>query len=195
MNKKSGFTILEVIISGVFIVVLGMGILGLQSIIGQSQLVSMNSFHSVSGATEAVSVLSRELRTARRGEDGSFTFEYANDQEIIFFADTNANGTTEKLHYFVEGGILKKTITEATGTPAQYLADNQQTKIITQHFKNTGQPIFTYFDLNNNVLPTPADLNSIKMIKIYIRTNPVNNPSTDYVLQSQVQIRTLKEDI
>lgn len=195
MTKKSGFTILEVIIAGMLIVILGVGILGLQQILTTSQLGSLRSFQSVSGATQAVSEAARELRTARRGEDGSFTFEYAGDQEIVFFADTDANGTTEKIRYYVEGNLFKKSVIEASGTPAQYLPENETIKIITEHLRNNSEPIFTYYSATNEPLPTPADLDSIKMVKIYIRVNPIANPQTDYILQSQVQIRTLREDV
>lgn len=195
MRNKSAFTILEVIIAGVLIIILGMGILGLQQILTTSQLGSMRSFQSVSGATQSISEAAREIRTARRGEDGSFVFELAQDQEIIFYADTNADGDTEKIRYFVENGMFKKSVTQASGTPTQYLPENETIRTITEYLRNGTEPIFTYYSVDNNILPTPADLDRIKMIKIYVRVNPIMNPETDYVLQSQVQVRTLKEDI
>jgi len=193
--NKQGFTIIEVLVAGVLMIILGMGILGLQSIMGQSQLSSIQSFQSVSGSNQALSELVREIRTARRGEDGSYTFEFANDNEVRFYADINADGVTEKLRYFVEGGILKKSIITAEGNPPMYLPENETVKTIIENLRNTGVPIFTYFSGSNEVLPTPADLDEIRMIKIYVRTNTFDNPASDFVLQSQVQIRTLKEDL
>ncbi len=200
-NKQQGFTILEVLISGFMIVVLGMGLLGLQFIIGESQLSSINSFIEVDQSTAAVSTLAREIRTAQKGENGSFQFTNASSYEITFFSDLDVDGRIEQIRYYLEGTTLKKDVIDPQGSPVTYPPEQKVTTIITQNIRNGSTPIFSYFnedwpnDTSNNPLPTPADLDSIKMVHIYVRVNPnAANPNNDYVLESQAQVRTLKEN-
>ncbi len=200
-NKQQGFTILEVLISGFMIVVLGMGLLGLQFIIGESQLSSIDSFIEVDESTAAVSTLAREIRTAQKGENGSFQFTNASSQEITFFSDLDVDGRIEQIRYYLEGTTLKKDVIDPQGSPITYPTEQKITTIITQNIRNGSTPIFSYFnedwpnDTSNNPLPTPADLDSIKMVHIYVRVNPrAADPDNDYVLESQAQVRTLKEN-
>jgi len=202
IKNRSGFTILEVLIAGFMIVVLGMGILGLQFIIGESQLSSINSFTEVNESTVAVSSMTREIRTAQKGGNGSFQFTLAMPQEIIFFSDLDVDGQIEQIRYYMEGTSLKKDVINPQGNPVTYPTNQKITTTISENIRNGATPIFSYFnedwpsDTSNNPLPTPADLDSIKMVHIYIRINPdANSPDSDYVLESQAQVRTLKNNL
>jgi len=165
-KKQSGFTILEVLIAGFMIVVLGMGILGLQLIIGESQLSSIDSFTQVSESTNAISAMTRELRTAQKGDNGSFQFTLAMPQEIIFFSDSNVDGQIEQIRYYLEGTSLKKDVINPEGSPITYPTNQKVTTTISENVRNNTTPIFSYFngnwpnDTSNNPLPTPADLDS-----------------------------------
>ena len=200
-NTEQGFTIIEVLIAGFMIVVLGMGLLGLQFIIGESQLSSIDSFMEVNESTAAVSTLAREIRTAQKGDNGSFQFIYASAHDISFFSDIDVDGRIEQIRYYVEGTSLKKDVIDPQGSPVTYPPEQKVTTTITENIRNNSSPMFSYFnedwpnDTSNNPLPTPADLDSIKMVHIYIRINPdPNDPDNDYVLESQAQVRTLKQN-
>ncbi len=199
--NQTGFTILEVLIAGFMLVVLGMGILGLQYIIGESQLSSIDSFTEVNESTAAVSTITREIRTAQKGEDGSFQFTLAMPNEIIFYSDLNVDGKIEQIRYYKEGTSLKKDVIKPTGNPVTYPVNQKITTVISENIRNGTTPIFSYFnkdwphDTSNNPLPTPADLDNIKMVHIYVRVNPkANDYDNDYILESQAQVRTLKQN-
>jgi len=45
--------------------------------------------------------MTKELREARMGDDGSYIIEKAEDYEIVFYSDIDKDGDTEKVRYFV----------------------------------------------------------------------------------------------
>src|SRR3989344_187028 len=204
MRRKieSGFTTMEVLVASVLIVVLGMGILGLQVIISDSQVNTFNGSIAVDGANYSVSTISRELRTARKADSGSYPVVLADDNEIIFYSDIDFDDSSERVRYYLVDTILYKDVIEPIGYPATYPSGSAQTKIIVENVRNGAVPIFLYFndgwpsDTANNPLPTPASLLDVKLIRISLRINPLeNNPTSDFVLESYVGIRTLKDNL
>jgi len=204
MRRKieSGFTTMEVLVASVLIVVLGMGILGLQVIISDSQVNTFNGSIAVDGANYSVSTISRELRTARQADSGSYPVVLADDNEIIFYSDIDFDDSSERVRYYLVDTILYKDVIEPIGYPATYPSGSAQTKIIVENVRNGAVPIFLYFndgwpsDTANNPLPTPASLLDVKLIRISLRINPLeNNPTSDFVLESYVGIRTLKDNL
>ncbi len=199
-NYQRGFTVLEVLIAGFMITILGMGLLGLQVIVNQSQLSSIDNFTAVNESTAAVSAMTKEIRTAQKGENGSFQFIEASGQAITFFSDLDTDGRIEQIRYYLDGTTLKKDVINPQGNPVTYPQQQKVTTVVSENIRNGATPIFSYFnhdwpkDTVNNPIPTPADLDSIKMVHIYIRVNPNIDPDNDYVLESQAQVRTLKHN-
>ena len=183
-------------------VTLGVGITGLQYLMSKSQDQTISSYIAVDESHYAVSTLTRELRTARPGDNGAYIFELASDNELIFYSDIDKDGQSEKIRYLLEGHELKKFTTEPTDIPTSYPPENTTQKIITSNVRNGAYPVFYYFnsdwpeDLDNNPLPTPANLAQIRMVRIFLRINPRDNePEKDYELESFTQIRTLKDNL
>jgi len=197
-----GFTIIEVSITGVLLVVLGASILGLQKIITDAQLFGFRNAESVDDATFAINQISKELRTLRNADNGSYPFVYGDDNQITFYVDYDSDTRSERIRYFLSGTTLYKGITEPTGFPVLYLSENENVRIITENVVNGSDPIFLYFngdwpeDTTNNPLSTPASLSDVKLIKISltINTDP-DYERENYELSTSVQLRTLKNNL
>jgi prepilin-type N-terminal cleavage/methylation domain-containing protein len=201
-TNKKGFTLIEVMLASALLVILGAAIAGLQYTLGVSQVTSINSFISVDEANSAVSQFTRELRTARKADTGSFPLESGNDNDITFYSDIDFDGKSEKVSYYLDGTDLIKSTIEPTGVPVTYPISSAKTKIISENIRNNGTPLFTYYngdwpdDTTNNPLATPIDLLQAKIVKIYIRVNTqADSPTSDYVLESSAQIRMVKNNL
>lgn len=200
--NNAGFTLVEATLTSMLIVALGVGVAGLQYVLGQSQLSAFNSYSQVDDSNFIVSGFVRDLRTARSGGNGAYALELADDNQIIFYSDVDFDGEVEKVRYFLENSTtLSKGVIEPVGYPVTYPPANEFTKTISTDIKNQGTPLFTYYngdwptDTINNPLPTPANLLDTKLVRVSVVVNPTNNTRTDYQVSSFVQIRTLKTNL
>jgi prepilin-type N-terminal cleavage/methylation domain-containing protein len=199
---KKGFTLIEILMAMVMMGVLGSGLLGLQSIISQNQIQVWRDYVNVDEANTSITALARELRTSRPGDNGAYPLEAALDQEIIFYSDIDFDGEAEKVRYFLAGSDFSKGIIEPVGQPATYPSDSEKVKVLSENVRNGETPIFYYYngdwpiDQENNPLEVPARLSETKLMRIYLRlNNKEGEPEKDYILETYVQIRMLKENL
>ncbi len=163
---------------------------------------SSEQYQAVESARRGLKTMVKELREASAGDDGSYILASADDQEIVFFSDVDADLATERIRYFLEDNYLKKGTVEPTGDPIEYPEAQEQIIIVSEYVRNDTAPIFTYYngdypgDDINNPLPTPTRLIETKLINVYLKVNV--NPETapeNIEIQSDVQIRNLKNNL
>lgn len=202
ITNEKGFTLVEILAAFVLIVVLGLGIAGLQSILTHNQLLVWRSYLSVDEANSSLQILVRELRTARAGDNGAYPLELAGDQEVIFYADIDFDGETEKVKYYLASSALYKGVTEPVGYPVTYPSEEEKVRLLTENVRNGEEPIFYYYngnwpgDTENNPLLPSVRLSDTKLIRIYLRLNTeAGVPDKDYILESYAQVRMLKENL
>lgn len=156
---------------------------------------------AIEEARNGIEIMIKEIREARPGDDGSYIIEKAEDYEFIFYSDIDLDGDTERVRYFIEGTDFKKGVIEPQGFPPVYIIDPQHPQysekifILSKYLRNQ-PPIFRYYDGNLQELPVPARLKDTKLMKVYlvINVNP-NQPPQDFVLESEVQLRNLKDNL
>lgn len=202
-KQETGFTLIEVLLSTVIIAILGLGVLGMQYILSQNQAVVLKSYLSIESANSSISEFTKQLRTAQSGENGSYTLESVSDNEIVFYTDIDFDNVSERVRYYLDNTTLYRGIVEPTiEHPITYPLENEKIKELTSIVRNLSSPVFTYYngdwpsDTINNPLTLPTEISNIKTVGIYLRTNPViNEPDKDYIIQSFVTIRMLKENL
>lgn len=201
-HQSSGFTLIEMLIVIVLMVVIGGAILSLQYFVSQTQVVATRNYLDTDQANTSLFSLARELRTARPSENGAYSIESADDNELIFYSDLDFDSQAERLRYTLTGTNLERGVIEPMGQPATYPVANEKVKILSKNARNLTIPLFTYYngdwpeDTQNNPLATPPNISDIKLIKITLRINTEENqPDKDYLLESFTQIRTLKENL
>lgn len=194
-NKhQGGFTIIEVSVASLLMVVLGIGILGLQKLMADSQLLAFRSFTTVEDANYSVSNISKELRSMRSGQNGAYAFINGSDNDVSFYSDIDFDGVSELVRYYLDGEILYKSVIEPSGFPITYLPGDAQIRPIAENVKNNGNPLFLYFnedwplDSVNNPMPTPASLADVRLIRIFLSVD-------NYSLSTNVNLRMLKENL
>lgn len=201
MNKK-GFTIIEILITLAIVGILGAGVLGLQYILGQNQLIVWRNYLNVNAANRNVTSIVREIRTAQISESGSYPLELAQDAQVVFYTDIDFDGVVERVRYFLAGSNFSRGIIEPTGQPATYPSGDEKVKVLTENVRNGATPVFYYYnggwpeDTVNNPLTTPSSPSEVKLIRVYLRLNTEENePDKDFILESFTQLRMLKENL
>lgn len=198
----TGFTLIEMTVGISIMAMIGLAVLGLQYIIGQSQTTLFNQSIKVEIANTSIAAILREIRTARSGENGAYVIETGENQSFVFYSDVDFDGQTEKIRYFLEGTELKKGVIQPTGFPATYPMEDEVIRIVAENVQNSTLPIFYFYnsdwpeDVANNPLATPVDSDNVRMVRVYLRINTKpEDTDNDYVLDSFAQIRTLKDNL
>jgi hypothetical protein len=197
-----GMTLVE-LLTAIFVVTIAMG--GLSILLLRSY--KMNSFileTGVASATAARGVdrLVADLRKIRQGDDGSYPIVSGNDTDLKVFVDFDNDGTTERVHYYLQNGLLKQGVTEPSTTqPVTYASGDQTVTTVVSYVANeTNEPIFYYFNDNypgdtvNNPLATPITIQDARLVKVHliINVNPNRAPEETNV-ESIAEFRNLNE--
>lgn len=197
----SGFTLIEILIVTIILVILGGSVLTLIYITTQTRLSTFRNLMNIDQTNATVSTMVRELRNIRTGDNAAYPLERAWDQEIIFYSDADYDGETEKVRYSLTGTQFVRGIIEPVGFPVTYPSANEKVRVLSENVKNGTDPIFYYYngdwpsDTINNPLPQPVRLSDTKLMKAYLKLNTEDDPSTDFVLESYVQLRMLKQNL
>lgn len=204
MNKnKNGFTIIEVTIAGMLMVVIGVALVALQGLLKDTQILGFVNYANVDQTNYSVAQMAREIRTMRPGQNGAYPLISGGDNELRFYSDIDFDGVSEEVRYRLNNGILTKTVIEPTGFPAQYIESNAVTRVLSENVQAASEPLFLYFndgwpeDTVFNPLPTPVSIASVSTIRItlYINVNPANASRSVYSLSTNVNIRMLKNNL
>jgi len=199
-NRK-GFTLIEILVVAGITVVLAGGLLSLQYILGQTQVAVLRNYTSVDQANANISTMVRELRNLQVADNGAYPLERALDTEIIFYSDYDLDGQAERIRYFLSGTQLSKGVIEPTGFPATYPSADEKVKVVAEDVRNGTTPIFYYYngdwpdDTTNNPLDTPTRLSETKLMRVNLIINQTTDTNHDFVLDSYVQLRALKQNL
>ncbi len=175
-NKKKflkAMTFLEVIIAiGIFsALMLGIAMLVAKSWSGYHQI--MNTGNGSLNIKQGIDQIVDTIRKARNSDNGYYPIKSVGPSDLIIFSDIDKDGITERVHYYISGGNLMMGITKPIGTPPSYPDGDDTAKALVGNIVNdASQPIFKYYDGNNNEIASPAtNLPNIKMVKINLIIN------------------------
>lgn len=167
----------------------------------RSQSYSLQQSAAINSARKGIETMTKEIREAQNGDDGSYALELAGDDEFIFYSDIDEDSSVERVHYFLENNTLKKGVIEPTTYPVSYPVSHEIISTLSEYVRNT-TPIFKYFngdypaDTINNPLPTPTRLQETKLMHVYLEINvDISRAPSDFELESDVQIRNLKQNL
>ncbi|MDD5146687.1 MAG: hypothetical protein PHN39_03020 [Candidatus Pacebacteria bacterium] len=200
-NFNRGMSVVEMIISmALFVVVMG-ALVGFVSGLYRAYFYAFEQTRAVSEAVAGVEAMTKEIRTAVLGEDGSYIIEKAQDFEFIFYSDIDRDQRTERVRYFQSGTDFKKGVIKPTGNPPVYITNPadplyQETVVILSKYVRNSPPIFRYFDGDLQELPAPARLQDTKLMRLTLVINvDPDRPPNDFILESEVQLRNLKDNL
>ena len=201
MKNKKGFSLIEVIFS--------LGVLGLIALaVGafQRDVFFLNDVlqTGLDNATEARKVIrpfANEVRAAQPSDLGSFPIAEAATSSFSFYSDVDADGSRERVRYFLEDGEFKKGVINPTGNPPVYDSQNEDViKIIKDVVASS--TVFSYYDSTYNgtssttPLTQPVTTSDVRLIRVdlTIDTDPNRAPNL-LTVTTQAMIRNLKDNL
>ncbi|PIP24866.1 MAG: hypothetical protein COX34_01865 [Candidatus Nealsonbacteria bacterium CG23_combo_of_CG06-09_8_20_14_all_36_12] len=191
---KKNFTLIETLITLATFTILILAVSSSIVYLYRTSSYDIQQAQAIDSARRGVDTMVREIREATYADTGAYLIELAQNQSFIFYSDIDRDQNIEKIRYFLDGEILKKGETEATGTPREYKSQNEKFSLLSEYIQNGSQPIFNYFDKNNNQITDLSKVGDITLVKVklIINVNPNRLPA-DFTLISNAQIRNLKE--
>lgn len=129
-------------------------------------------------AQRATEDVVKNIRRARQADSGAYLVKSAGEFDFVFYCDYDEDGDTERLHYFLQNGSLKRGVANPSGSPITYPDNDQEVSTVTQYVVNTsGEPIFKYFnkdfpaDLVANPLALPINPEDVRLVRVFLRIN------------------------
>jgi hypothetical protein len=118
-NFTKAFTAIEALIS-IVIFSLAMGaITGFILLSYRTHNYAFEESTAVNEARRGVELMTKEIRAAKTGDNGSYPIEVADDKQFIFYSDIDKDGETERVRYFlgtvVPGSQTKECTTASRG--------------------------------------------------------------------------------
>lgn len=203
LSNQSGLTLMEILVSlGIFLLInVLVWVFVKQSYFFQS--FAFEQATSISEAQRGVETMVKEIREAMPADTGAYPIEKADEFELIFFSDYDRDISVERVRYYLNGSDFIKAVTEGSGTPLQYLPQNEVSTILSRYVRNgEDEPVFTYYngdypnDSENNPLATPADPMVLKLIHVHLKINAIpDRAPKEFILDSDVQVRNLKDNL
>ncbi|MEK7612209.1 MAG: prepilin-type N-terminal cleavage/methylation domain-containing protein [Patescibacteria group bacterium] len=202
LRSSKGFTLIEFLITFAVILAVGGGI-----VVFQRDLFVFNSYIGKSlsigrDAERVVRDIVREVRSASQSSIGAYPIEIAKDNEFIFFANIDKGAERERIHYYLSGDELKRSIIYPTGQPLTYSTTTgaqESVRTVLRNIISTTTPIFTYY--NNTYAGTttpltqPVPVLNIRVVGIMITVDEVlNQLPPPLSFSSKVTIRNLRDN-
>jgi prepilin-type N-terminal cleavage/methylation domain-containing protein len=116
-NFKTGFTLIEVLVTmAIFVLAMG-AITGFAITSYRSQAYTFQQSTAINEAKRGIETMVKEIREAKIGDDGSYIIEKAEDYEIIFYSDIDKDGDTERIRYFIyeSSSLIDDCVTYSSG--------------------------------------------------------------------------------
>lgn len=192
--SNRAFTLIETVVTISILVVVGGALATLITYIYRTNTYVLQESTAVQSAQSGLRAALKNLREASYSDDGAYPIQQANPTDITFYADTNSDGTVEKVRVYLLNGTLFREVTTSAGNPPSYVGQPITTSTIATYVVNASStPIFVYSDANGTVLSGTIDTAHIASIgtTLQIDVNPNRSP-VPYTLAGSATLRNLR---
>jgi len=135
-------------------------------------------------ARRSIYNITKDLREASYGSDGSSPIQSAASTSITFLADTNDDQTIERVTYASANGVFSRSVTNAP---------LDTTTFATSIVNDASTPIFSYFDATGVELTQPIDTTKVTsvIVTLVIKVDANRGP-TAFLLSGRATLRNSK---
>jgi prepilin-type N-terminal cleavage/methylation domain-containing protein len=195
-----GFTFIEVLVVISITVVLLTVIVAFQSDVFSLNRLLQELLISQQEARQVFKVMNWETRSMSPSSIGAYPLAEAATSSLIFYTDLDDDGLKEQLHYFLEGGALKKGVIVPAGHPLIYNPADEKISEVVHNIANGPTSIFAYYDRDydgvTSPLPPPVNLLAVRLVQVTLLIDSDSaHPPDPLLLTTQMSIRNLKDNL
>lgn len=198
-SQRRGFTIPEVLISSLFVALIG---IAFWSTFRSTFMLSRRLQASLTIQQELQVLMRRfsaEVRSAAPSETGSFAIASASTTQLTFYTDSDNDGIVERIRYYIQGNQLRKGTLRPTGSPLAYTG-SESTRTLVKNIISTTTPVFSYYSSTyagtSTALVQPVTVSAVRLIKMTLVVDDDTTQAPPPVESTtQVTVRTLKDNL
>lgn len=184
----TGFTLVEVIIYSVIIVIV-LGIIAEFTVsFYQTNRYFISQKQAVFEARQSLDTMVKDIREAGFSQTGAYPIENAQNYTFSFFKDENGDGVIEKITFSLTGTNLTKEVRNPDDSILK-------TIILSSAVRNIGQSksLFRYYNASNQLVADPSVHTDIRVVNINLIVNvDVNAPPNELFMTTWVGLRNIK---
>ena len=174
-KKYKGFTLLEVLISMVILIVVTSLILVFFWNVTDTSRRFSSSLIAQQQVQQTLQIIVPELRSAAQSNTGVYPIFGVSSTTLGFYSDIDRDGLFERVRYFLDEDVLKKGVIRPSGEPMGYDIDDEVVYDVVEGVVE-GAQIFSFFDgsatsTESNQLPFPINILDIRKVKISLVVN------------------------
>lgn len=193
ISMKKSFTILELLLA-MFVISLFSGLV----------LSTISKAYSNNRGLEAQSITQTELnftidKITRVARSATIILE-ATETNFKIRGYPNVNDTVaSEINFYLSGAVLKYSVIPPTGTAPNYTyseADAKHYTLVNKTTNSVGNPLFKYYNENNNLLAFPVSISAIRVVEPTISALDKGNILTKpIIVTTKITLRNFKTNL
>jgi Tfp pilus assembly protein PilW len=195
MNKTArGMTFVEVLITvGIFGIIM---IAIVDSVLSfyRANTSSIEQEYQVEHARKGAELIIRDIREATYADTGAYPLVMVTPSTIMFYSDTDSDGSIERIRYQLVGTTLYRNVTDSSGSPPAYTGGGATTTV-SQFIRNNdeGVALFRYYDAANAEVTDPNSIATIVSVtaSMIVDITQQHTPGK-FTLKSSATLRNLR---
>ncbi len=195
MKKIKGYTLIEMLVVITIILIITPILFSSILSLYETHAKTLSRAFALSETTNGVKEIVRDVRSAVYAENGALPLVEIATSSLILYADTDLDGTVERVHYFLDNTTVKKGIIEPTAT-SSYPESSETTGDLTLNIINeeTSTPVFRYFDATSTEITSSTNMLNVRRIEInFIGSKTFSGETSQVQIKSSASIRNLKD--
>jgi len=171
MNKRSGLSLLEILIVVTVSIGIVVVLVNFLDIIVRTQQVLNQKLSTQGDLAQIFARVAPDIRSAANSASGAYPIESAGTSSLIFYADVDADGFAERVRYAIGTSTLVRGLIRPTGTPMTYATSSEMVEIFISGISGASSS-FEYYGDNftgtESPLTYPLDPVEIRVVKLNI---------------------------
>ncbi len=201
MNKRAGFTVIELLVAAAIFAVLVFVVASLRGNVNTLGNLVRQKLQSRQDLDIMLDQMVTEIRSAAPSSQGAFPVESASTSTLVFYSDIDADGLVERIRYAVGTSTLVRGVIKPSGSPLGYATSSEQVAtVMTDLVRTTSTPVFAYYGAGQagvgDPLPaTSSQPSAVRAVRVtfYVDVRPREAPKPAFASQLVV-IRNLRDE-
>jgi hypothetical protein len=200
ISNQKGIALVETLVALGILVAIIIVIGAFQRDVFNLNFLIQTGLQNQSEVKKIIRPFANEVRSASQSNLGAYPIAQSNETSFTFYSDTDGDGLKEKIKYFLEDSVFKKSVIVPSGQPFEYREEDEKIIRVVNDVVNTD--IFEYYDSNydgteaSSPLTQPVTNLDVRLIKVNLVVDSDPNDEIPALqVSTQVSIRNLKDNL
>ena len=199
-KRQFGFTLVELLVALAIVVLVSGALATLFRDVFRTNELLRDSFFIEREIAATIGDAIQEIRSAGSSSTGGYVIEKAEPFSLAIYTNVDQDQEKERVHYFLSGTALKKSVVDPVGSPLTYAtttANEFLKTVVSDVIASSTAPLFSYFDATyagtSTPMATPITIVDVRLIRMRIVVDAdAGDGVPPLTATSEVNIRNVK---